>query len=462
MSSIIKLLLLLACLIKLIFSIDIDDTTCSCSVGALEAIENLNSFNYRRIRIEYRDGLRKYSKINSKTMVECRSVVLYEKITDPTYGKVEQLCRTCTFNQTDSLWSELGKCGPVRCDKDLMIGNPLLNVEYGNQPAPEQQLFLPGKVTAIYKFGNEKRCKICQVDGEWSKYSETTLCNELTTPKPNAFCRQTTLKEEEKREPEYLRIRVESPDGLFSYNNFQNQVSAGSVAVYQRYSSGSVLIEDTRPATTNKYFGPASTAIKKYCRYCDDGAWSDIEPCVSLKCESNGLTGEPELYFVDNNLKVPSQQTLFIPYSVIAVYTFGGQRFCKQCHENGEWSRYSLGELCNKQLFGGTIPVTTPRTSTRKISLNDQNNVLSKNENSCSMSDLKRLDTEEFEYKMLYVVSPDRSSKVELTDRSNAPSRSYALYESNDKVSNKHFCRTCINGVWNEIGIDCWRGGSFS
>ena len=52
---------------------------------------------------------------------------------------------------------------------------------------------------------------------------------------------------------------------------------------------------------------------------------------MSLKCESENLTGEPELLNVGNNVKPPSQQTLFNPYTVVAVYTFAGQKFCKQC-----------------------------------------------------------------------------------------------------------------------------------
>jgi hypothetical protein len=315
-------------------SVDLDDTTCSCSVSDLERIEQLNFFNYRRIRIEYRDSLRKYSnQIDSKTFVECRSKALYEKIKDPTSGKVENRCRTCTFNQTNSYWSELESCGIVNCDKEFLIGNPLLTIEYGRQPSQDQQLFESGKVTAVFKFGNERRCKLCQVDGEWSKYSEPNFCSDITTPKPNVFCRQSGLKDLEKQEPEYLRVRIESPDGLFDYASSQNQVPSGAIVVYQRYDTNIMRFgADLKPeTTTNKYIGPANTAVKKYCRFCDDGVWSDIEPCVSLKCEIADLTGEPELFYVDNNVKPPSQQTLFNPYSVIAVYTFGGQKFCKQC-----------------------------------------------------------------------------------------------------------------------------------
>jgi hypothetical protein len=145
-------------------SIELDDTTCSCSVTDLESIEKLNHFNYRRIRIEFRDGIHKYpSPTDPSTIVECRAVALYEKITDPTFGKVEYQCRTCSWNATNSFWSGLEPCGIVKCDRDSLIGNPLINIEYGKQPYADQQLFMPGKVLSIYKFGNERRCKICQV-----------------------------------------------------------------------------------------------------------------------------------------------------------------------------------------------------------------------------------------------------------------------------------------------------------
>ena len=147
-------------------SVGINETICSCSVGDLERLEQLNFFNYRRLRIEHGDGLRKYtsSEITATTIVECKATVLYEKVSDSKLNKIDKRCRTCIFNETTSFWSELDSCGIIKCDKDILIGNPLLSAEYGRNPPFTQQLFEPGKITAIFKFGNSRRCKICQVN----------------------------------------------------------------------------------------------------------------------------------------------------------------------------------------------------------------------------------------------------------------------------------------------------------
>lgn len=81
-----------------------------------------------------------------------------------------------------------------------------------------------------------------KLDGEWSKYSESNFCSDITTPRPDSFCRQTNLKELEKQESDYIRIHIESPDGLFGYRSSQNQVPTGSVVVYQRYSTNSIRL----------------------------------------------------------------------------------------------------------------------------------------------------------------------------------------------------------------------------
>jgi hypothetical protein len=143
----------------------VNETTCTCSVSDLERLEQLNFFNYRRLRIEHGDGLRKYmsSEITPTTLVECKATVLYEKVSDSKINKLDKRCRTCINNETTSFWSELDSCGIIKCDKDLLIGNPLLSAEYGKNPPITQQLFEPGKISAVFKFGNSRRCKICQV-----------------------------------------------------------------------------------------------------------------------------------------------------------------------------------------------------------------------------------------------------------------------------------------------------------
>ena len=84
-------------------------------------------------------------------------------LSDSKINKLDKRCRTCINNETTSFWSELDSCGIIKCDKDLLIGNPLLSAEYGKNPPITQQLFEPGKISAVFKFGNSRRCKICQV-----------------------------------------------------------------------------------------------------------------------------------------------------------------------------------------------------------------------------------------------------------------------------------------------------------
>ena len=61
-------------------------------------------------------------------------------------------------------------------------------------------------------------------------------------PKPDSFCQQNNLKEIEKQENEYIRLHIESPDGLFGYASSQNQVPSGAVVVYNRYNTNSLRL----------------------------------------------------------------------------------------------------------------------------------------------------------------------------------------------------------------------------
>jgi hypothetical protein len=269
------------------------------------------------------------------------------------------------------------------------------------------------------------------------------------------------------QEPGYNRLRVESPDGLFTLPMSISQVPSGSVAVYERYEAklfthGSELVRST---TTYRYRLAPVTATKKYCRYCDDGEWSDIEQCVSLKCQKDILTGEPEISFINNNIKPPMQQTLFNPFTVIAIYTFGSAKFCKQCHENGEWSRYSVSELCNQELYGGTVPTTSVRTITRKTfgdTLYIEEPYMYAKEMSCSFKVLKTHENMSPFYVRLHVVSVDRKHKLNENTGDTIASRSFVVYKKvDDKVSVRNFCRKCVNGVWSDISQDCSNGGLY-
>ena len=93
-------------------------------------------------------------------------------------------------------------------------------------------------------------------------------------------------------------------------------------------------------------YNPSSSFVKKSCRYCSNGVWSDLESCTQLSCDRTAITGSPDFIMLSTNLKPSDDQILFKPGSVVATFTFGSSLYCKQCHENGEWSRFPLsGDL---------------------------------------------------------------------------------------------------------------------
>jgi hypothetical protein len=40
-------------------------------------------------------------------------------------------------------------------------------------------LVYPGFVVAVFEFGSDRYCKLCQEDGEWSRYQEKSNCNKI-------------------------------------------------------------------------------------------------------------------------------------------------------------------------------------------------------------------------------------------------------------------------------------------
>jgi hypothetical protein len=92
-------------------------------------------------------------------------------------------------------------------------------------------------VIAEYTFGDTKLCKECGKDGEWSKFSDASICKELTTPRPKADCRYDNLKEIEYNQLDYVRVRIESPDGLYKIEEpyiLDNKLAPKTVVVYQK------------------------------------------------------------------------------------------------------------------------------------------------------------------------------------------------------------------------------------
>ena len=109
-------------------------------------------------------------------------------------------------------------------------------------------------------------------------------------------------------------------------------------------------------------------------------------------------------------------------------------------------------------MFGATIPFTSPRTSTRRLIINGLFNEEYLKEESCTINSLISAESKTTEFNRLFIVSSDRKRKLV---GNLLQSRSFAVYETRDRISNKHFCRKCINGRWTNITTDCSKGGLF-
>jgi hypothetical protein len=356
--------------------------------------------------------------------INCQSNVLYKVISDGFRGIIKKKCRICTKNG----WTDFRKCERLSCDKHDLNGEFKLQTFYSKLVSNEQDLFYSDEVVAIYQFSNEKVCKLCQLDGEWSKYAESSLCIELTTPRPNQFCTYENLKSIEYKQFDYVRLRIESSNGLYKLDEqeleISNRLEPNTVVVYQRYLS---QLTTTKSSFSFNSYEPTNPYTKKFCRYCDNGNWSEIESCVWLNCEKELLTGSPDLLLIENNEKPIEQQTLFRPHSILAIYSFGSEKFCKQCHNNGEWSRYSLSELCKLQTYSAQLAYNF-RTTRKKLARERENLAeFYQLESSCSLFKLKN------EFSMVV----------------------YRLNSTDKSVLDIKWCRKCINGKWNEIYAPC-------
>jgi hypothetical protein len=278
-----------------------------------------------------------------------------------------------------------------KCDRDQLIGQPVLHLINLEPPPVNQKLFRPGQVVVVYKHLNYKVCKICQTNGEWSKYPDESLCNKVKILRTFSGCSGEDLKQNEKQQPEYIRLRIESSNGMnrldldTQYSNSDLSYPDGSVVLYQTYLSNFARLK------TSKDFNPSSSFVKKSCRYCVNGIWSDLESCTSLNCDRNLLTGSPDLQLLTTYSRPADDQILFKPNSVIASYSFGNILFCKQCHENGEWSRYPSVEICpNTSTFKYFDTFQIKRPLLRFRTINDD--VIFNNELPCSLNTLVSLE----------------------------------------------------------------------
>ncbi|CAF1065445.1 unnamed protein product [Brachionus calyciflorus] len=377
--------------------------TCKCDITQLEQIESLNN-RFKRIRIEEPNGFNKYSLtlLSQNKNVDCFSKSVY----------TNNKCISCSSDG----WSDFYDCPIISCDKED-VKDPFV-IETPTISSLDQNLFQTEQALAVYNFSPGKKiCKYCQPNGQWSKFADTNNCLRITRPKSK--CKLSDLIILEEKQLDYVRLHMETPEG-FKIERTSSEIPSNSIIVYQSYlGTLAGIYRDIN-------FEPADSFRKKYCRYCENGIWSEIESCIEFKCNKDLLTGTPQLFIIDKNQKVLSEnQTFFKPNSVLAVYHFGSDKFCKKCQENGEWSKYSSPDLCKFK------PKEKLNSEIRTDKFMQK---LYKNETYCSLKDQKAI----------YLVLPNKKRVLknsEISDKILAPSRSL-IFTQTEK------CSQCINGQW--------------
>ena len=76
----------------------------------------------------------------------------------------------------------------IKCDRDVLIGQPTLHLANLEPPPIDQKLFKPGQVVVVYKYLNYRVCRLCQFNGEWSKYPEQEFCKKVHSLRSLASC----------------------------------------------------------------------------------------------------------------------------------------------------------------------------------------------------------------------------------------------------------------------------------
>lgn len=391
------------------FCLLISSESCQCD---FEELESLDYFaNLTRIRIEYPDGLYKYHSdyLHQNSLLDCGSKAIY----------LEDKCRSCSFDG----WSNFFECSMNSCDSEL-IKNPFVIETYDAKKIGQNQtLFRPGEALAVYNFGPGKRiCKFCQSNGEWSRLADNINCKKVKQPKLD--CKYSDLLSLENGKVDFVRLQMETEEGFEVTKSMidQDKIPSNAIIVYQSYLRNLAGIQ--RGFST--YLEPAISFRKKYCRYCENGQWSQIESCVEFRCNRKLLTGKPQLFLLDRSQKLKDGQFYFRPNSVLALYYFANQKYCKQCDESGEWSKYSLPELCTFNQSSGDFK------RQRELFMNK----MFKREKSCDITNKK----------FLYILLLNKKTvlfRSDLLYNSLIPSRS-TLYYHNDK------CIQCINGEWSK------------
>jgi hypothetical protein len=119
---------------------------CLCSYEELIELDKLNT-EYKRIRIDKSNGTKKYEPVDlvyyknstGPITIDCKSIVTYEILNDldKINNRPRRKCRTCTRLG----WSDVKTCSIMRCDRDWLIGKPVLKKMYNQEYSSEVKLF---------------------------------------------------------------------------------------------------------------------------------------------------------------------------------------------------------------------------------------------------------------------------------------------------------------------------------
>ncbi len=258
------------------------------------------------------------------------------------------------------------------------------------------------------------------------------------------------LRDVETEQLEYIRQKIESQTGLCKQSPNARSYPSNTVVVYERYLRDllSILMNVRRiQRAYNEY--PSNVYTRKFYRYCNEGQWSVVESCIQLNCDRKKFTGEPELVLRETGSAPSDRQNLFAPLSVNVIYTYGTDRFCKRCEENGEWSRHSLTNLCNdstevaertikRPLQALTASLLFPKPKVGWRTPNKQNSAemfktrvsassdeeIYQQEATCRLNNLRLIETQAtISFTYLFLVSPDRKRTVNPNSEKRASSR---------------------------------------
>lgn len=274
--------------------------------------------------------------------IPSRSLSIYELWSQNSTKKI--YCSVCV----NGVWTNISE----HCSENLNInfcernklsgytGIPMQIVDiYDNKVSDTQELFESGSVRVIYQLSETTRlCKICEAknnsSAEWRRFAEARLCQVKLIFENNLRIRQflnecKTLDLETDNEKNFIKEKYLSWDAKRYISEDANEVPDYSMAVFKNTQSN-----------------------LKYCRRCNNGKWENYTVCpiefTMKKCDPFVIRGAN--FFVNkfDGLKLTENEKndLVMPGNVIAVYQFGDQRFCKECFQNGTWSRFPTQEMC--------------------------------------------------------------------------------------------------------------------